>query len=89
MSRGPGKIESAVLEGVERLSAPSTVTLACYAYGIYPGHEADLTPAQLGSVQRALRRLKARGEVVEHVPARASIWRLARTARRDKAPATH
>jgi hypothetical protein len=87
MSRGPGKVETAVLEGVRRLASPSTATLACYAYNL--ADEADLTPAQIGSVQRALRRLKARGEVVEIVPPRSSIWRLARTTKRNMASATH
>ena len=74
MSRGPGKTERAALEAVHKMGEPSTNDVACYVYNVALAE--DLTLAQQGSVQRALRRLKARGEVDEQVPARASIWRL-------------
>jgi hypothetical protein len=78
MSRGPGKVERAILDGLsqrdQRSPAPSTLDLACHVYNVTG--EAELTPAQIGAVQRALRGLRERGEVVEHVPPRASSWRL-------------
>jgi hypothetical protein len=74
VSRGPGKVELAVIEGIQRMPTPTTYDLACYVYNV--GDAADLTAAQLSSVHRVLHRLKARGDVVERVPPRASVWEL-------------
>lgn len=91
MSRGPGKIERAILDALSqrvRGVSPSTLDLACHVYDVT---EVELTLAQIGAVQRALRGLRARGEVVEHVPPKASTWTLAepmRTTRRNTATAS-
>src|SRR5712671_8174409 len=60
MSRGPGKIERAVLDRVAGCYYDDTVTLTSAVFGV----DCDrLTAAQLGSVRRVLRRLEARGVV--------------------------
>ena len=73
MSRGPGRVEQAVLEGMreDRLTRPATV--ASHVYGV---DEAHLSAAQLVSVRRALRRLALRGEIVEDPRIKESGWRL-------------
>src|SRR5260370_38019669 len=60
MSRGPGKVERAVLDRVAGCYYDDTVTLTSAVFGV----DCDrLTAAQLGSVRRVLRRLEARGVV--------------------------
>jgi hypothetical protein len=56
-----GKVVAAILDGVRSMSAPSTLDLACHAFDV--ADPADLTAAQVSSTQRALRQLKARGEL--------------------------
>jgi hypothetical protein len=76
MSRGPGWVEQAIVEGLRGHYQMRTAAIAAAVYGV---DEALLSVAQLVSVRRALRRLAARGDIVEQPPVKESAWRLART----------
>jgi hypothetical protein len=86
MSRGPGRVERAIITGMRGHRLTRTAAIAAAVYGV---DEARLSAAQLVSVRRALRRLAARGEIVEQPPVKESAWRLARTTRRNTATASH
>jgi hypothetical protein len=73
MSRGPGKIENAVEASMRRLVRPTASQLAAAVYEV---PEERLTPSQLGSVRRALRRLAERGIVKGEAPPADIIWKL-------------
>jgi hypothetical protein len=61
MSRGSGRVERGVVDGLRNLgSASSARQLACYVFDV---DAARLTKAQLSGVERALRRLAARKEI--------------------------
>jgi hypothetical protein len=80
MSKGPGKIENAVKENMQRLVRPTASRLAAAVYEV---SEAQLTDAQLGTVRRVLRRLAARGIVEGETPPPAAIvWKLVGRQRR-------
>jgi hypothetical protein len=86
MSRGPGRVEQAIVEGLRAHQITRTAAIAAYVFEVKD--EAELTTAQLGSTRRALRRLAARGEIVEVLPVKESAWRLVRTRRRNTSSAT-
>jgi hypothetical protein len=86
MSRGPGWVEQAIVEGLRGHYLTRTSAIAATVYGVA---EAELSTAQLVSARRALRRLATRGEIVEQPPVKESAWRLARTARRNTATPSH
>jgi hypothetical protein len=73
MSRGPGKIENAVVTSMLRLVRPTASQLAAVVYEV---PEERLSPSQLGSVRRALRRLAERGIVTGETPPAAIVWQL-------------
>jgi hypothetical protein len=73
VSRGPGKIENAVEASMRRLVRPTASQLAAAVYEV---PEERLTPSQLGSVRRALRRLAERGIVKGETPPTSIIWTL-------------
>jgi hypothetical protein len=62
MSRGLGRVEQAVLAAIRDAALTRTAAIAAYAFVVQD--EAKLTASQLASTRRALRRLKARGEIV-------------------------
>jgi hypothetical protein len=64
MSRGPGAIERAILDQLSTYVIRDAHEIARDIYGTYEiGEEIPLTPAQIGSVRRALRRLAKRGVI--------------------------
>jgi hypothetical protein len=66
-----------------------TRTAAIAAYVFRVDDEMGLTAAQLVSTRRALRRLAARGEIVEVPPVKESAWQLPRTTKRNTATPSH
>jgi hypothetical protein len=82
MSRGPGRVEQAVLEAIRAAALTRTAAIAAHAFAVTD--EAELTASQLASVRRALRRLAARGDIVEQPPVKESSWWLPRTVRRTQ-----
>ena len=86
MSRGPGRVERAIVDGLREHQVTRTTAIAAYVFEVKD--EAELTAAQLVSTRRALRRLATRGEIVEVPPAKESAWRLPRARRRNMPTAT-
>jgi hypothetical protein len=86
MSRGPGRVEQAVITGMRERRLTRTAAIAAAVYGV---EERLLSTAQLVSVRRALRRLAARGEIIEQPPVKESAWRLPRTTKRNIATPNH
>jgi hypothetical protein len=76
MSRGPGRVEQAVLEAVRNAALTRTAAIAAYAFAVKD--EAELTASQLVSTRRALHRLADRGDILEVPPVKESAWRPAR-----------
>ena len=83
MSRGPGKIETAVEASMRRLVRPTASQVAAAVYEV---PEEQLSRSQLGSVRRALRRLAERGIVTGEAPPTSIIWKL--VGRHARVPAT-
>ena len=68
MSRGPGATERGVLAALARYGPMNATELAQDIFGLWGTLKLEPTAAQLGSVQRAIRHLAARGVIVDAVP---------------------
>src|SRR5215469_12981031 len=75
MSRGPGVVERGVLDALARYGPMNATELAQDIFGLWERLELEPTLAQLGSVQRAIRHLAARGVIVEYYSGR-KYWQL-------------
>src|SRR5215469_15591531 len=75
MSRGPGAVERGVLDALARYGPMNATELAQDIFGLWERLELEPTLAQLGSVQRAIRHLAARGVIVEYYSGR-KYWQL-------------
>jgi hypothetical protein len=60
LSHGPGRIQRAVLDELERVTVANTFQLAASAYGV-----SEVTDAQIVATRRALRNLAKAGRVFE------------------------
>src|SRR5262245_25530865 len=66
MNRGPGATERGVLAALARYGPMNATELAQDIFGLWGTLQLEPTPAQLGSVQRAIRHLVAHGVIVEY-----------------------
>jgi hypothetical protein len=92
MSRGPGRVEQAIVRALRVVGGARAKELAAYVFDT-----SNVTAAQLSSVRRALRRLEARRGIAPDSPAGGRLYRLSaparsgdrvkKTTRRTKIPA--
>ena len=66
MSHGLGAVQRGVLDALARYGPMNTTELAQDIFALWGRLQLEPTLAQLGSVQRAIRHLAARGMVVEY-----------------------
>ena len=83
MSRGPGAVEWGVLDALARYGPMNATELARDIFGLWERLELEPTLAQLGSVQRAIRHLAARGVIVEYYSGR-KYWQLPEPEKRER-----
>src|SRR5215813_13491675 len=83
MSRGPGAVERGVLDALARYGPMNATELAQDIFGLWERLELEPTLAQLGSVQRAIRHLAARGVIVEYYSGR-KYWQLPEPEKRER-----
>ena len=83
MSRGPGAVERGVLDALARYGPMNATELAQDIFGLWERLELEPTLAQLGSVQRAIRHLAARGVIVEYYGGR-KYWQLPEPEKRER-----
>jgi len=84
MSRGPGATERGVLAALARYGPMNATELAQDIFGLWGTLKLEPTAAQLGSVQRAIRHLAARGVIVEYYRGNGrKYWQLPEPEKRE------
>ena len=84
MSREPGATERGVLTALARYGPMNATELAQDIFGLWGTLKLEPTGAQLGSVQRAIRHLTARGVIVEYYRANGlKYWQLSEPEKRE------
>ena len=84
MSHGLGAVQRGVLDALARYGPMNTTELAQDIFALWGRLQLEPTLAQLGSVQRAIRHLAARGMVVEYYSGSGrNYWQLPEPEKRE------